>query len=90
VLEGDAGEVTAPEESQATAEYCRQTTVATVLAAVEALVGGFPDTVHRVNTIRLTQDVFVRHLYKEDKRNRHIYVQSLFTDLKMIKMCIGL
>ena len=62
VGEGDVGELAAPLGGDTDAAAEGHDGVAQALAAVEALVGVGPDTVHGMSALRLGQDIFEAHL----------------------------
>jgi len=62
VVEGHAGKVHPPEESDTTSKDTRQTFVTTVLTTVETTVRQSPHTITRVNTVGLAEHVLKGHL----------------------------
>ena len=62
VTEGNAGKVAAPADGMRDATQCCQDQVAQHFAQVEALVGELPHTVQGMGVVRLSQNLFKRHL----------------------------
>ena len=60
--ERDAGELTAPAQSEDTATEDGQRTITAVLGAVETPIGTSPDTVVRMNAVRFSQYIVEAHL----------------------------
>lgn len=73
VVEGDAGETTAPAESEARTEQNCEELVAAVFAASEACIRQLPDAVNRVRSIWLGKDFLEFHLNNVHTNNYHIF-----------------